>query len=183
MASSAAASRYARALVDSVLARGAALAPRHVIGQLRSFEEALSTASELRHILLSPAVPPARKRAVVGRIGETLGLDRLVRNFLYVVIDHRRIGLLGEIRAAFEALLDERQGVVRAGIVSARDLAEPERQAIEAQLTRLSGKRVRPEYAIDGELIGGVTARIGSTMYDGSVRGRLESLRRKMTAE
>ena len=179
----AAASRYARALVDAAAAQAAALEPRQVIEQLRSFEDALASASELRHILLSPAVPPARKRAVVGRIGETLGLARLVRNFLYVVIDHRRIELLPEIRTAFESLLDERQGVVRADIHSAGPLAGAEQEAIAAQLSRLSGKRVRAEFSTDGSLIGGVTARIGSTVYDGSVRGQLQALHRKMIAE
>jgi F-type H+-transporting ATPase subunit delta len=179
----AAASRYARALVDVATARGAELEPRQVSEQLRDFGDALRSATELRHILLSPAVPPARKRAVVGRIGETLGLARLVRNFLYVVIDHRRIELLDQIRAAFEALLDERLGVVRADVFSAGELADAEQKSIAAQLTRLSGKRVRAGFAIDGKLIGGVTAKIGSTIYDGSVRGQLEALRRKMTAE
>jgi F-type H+-transporting ATPase subunit delta len=120
---------------------------------------------------------------VVGRIGETLGLARLVQNFLYVVVNHRRIELLDQIRAAFEALVDERLGVVRADVFSAGELAGDQQKAIAAQLTRLSGKRVRAEFAIDGRLIGGVTARIGSTIYDGSVRGQLEALRRKMTAE
>lgn len=183
MASSAAASRYARALVDLAAAPAAGLEPRRVMEQLAAFEGALSTSADLRNILLSPAVPPVRKRAVVGRIGQMLGLSRLVRNFLYVVIDRRRIGLLGDIRIAFEALLNERLGVVRADIVSARPLAEADRQSIAAQLTRLSGKQVRPEFAVDGGLIGGVTARIGSTMYDGSVRGQLESLRQRMAAE
>lgn len=181
--SSAAASRYAKALVDVATAPGAKIEPRQMIAQLRDFEAALSSATELRHILLSPAVPPARKRAVVGRIGETLGIARLVRNFLYVVIDHRRIELVGDICDAFESLLDERLGVVRADVAAAGALTDEEQQAIAAQLARLSGKRVRAQFAIDGALIGGVTARIGSTIYDGSVRGRLQELGRRMTAE
>lgn len=178
----AAASRYAKALVDLATAPGAAVGPRQVVDQLRAFEAALASSVELRLVLLSPAVPPARKRAVVGRIGETLGLARLVRNFLFVVIDHRRIEHVGEIRAAFETVLDERLGVVRADVASAVPLTQAEQQAVAAQLTRLSGKRVRAEFAVDGALIGGVTAKVGSTIYDGSVRGQLETLRRKLTA-
>ena len=177
------ASRYARALVDIATAKDAGLDPRQVTEQLSAFDATLKSSAELRGVLLSPAVAPARKRAVVGRVGEALGLARLVRNFLYVVIDHRRIEILGEIRAAFEALLDERLGVVRADVVSASPLADAEQEAIAAQLSRLAGKRVRAEYSTDGGLIGGVTAKIGSTIYDGSVRGQLQALRRKMTAE
>jgi F-type H+-transporting ATPase subunit delta len=177
------ASRYARALVDLATAPGAAVDPRQMAAQMAAFDEALASSAELRNILLSPAVAPARKRAVVGRIAEKLGLTQLVRNFLYVVIDRRRIGMLDEIRAAFETALDERLGVVRADVTSAAPLSGAEQQAIAAQLARLSGKRVRAQYAVDGALIGGAAARIGSTIYDGSVRGQLLALRRKMTAE
>jgi F-type H+-transporting ATPase subunit delta len=177
------ASRYARALVDVATAQDAAVDPRQVAEQLNAFDATLRSSGDLRNILLSPAVAPARKRAVVGRLGETLGMARLVRNFLFVVIDHRRIEMLDEIRAAFETALDERMGVVRADVASAAPMTDAEEQAIAAQLARLSGKRVRPEFAVDGNLIGGVTARIGSTIYDGSVRGQLQALRRKMTAE
>lgn len=178
----AAAARYARALADIATAPGAEADPRGVAEELSAFEAALASSADLRNILLSPAVAPARKRAVVGRIGASLALSRLVRNFLFVVIDHRRIEMLGQIRAAYEAALDERLGVARADITSAAGLTEAERQAIAAQLGRLSGRRIRPEFAVDAALIGGVSAKIGSTIYDGSVRGRLQALRRKMTA-
>ena len=177
------ASRYARALVDAATARGAELEPRQVSEQLRDFADALRSATELHHILLSPAVPPARKRAVVGRIGKTLGLARLVQNFLYVVIDHRRIEILDQIRAAFETLLDERLGVVRADVFSAGRTGGRRAEGHRGATDQVERQAVRAEFAIDGALIGGVTARIGSTIYDGSVRGQLETLRRKMTAE
>jgi F-type H+-transporting ATPase subunit delta len=178
----AAASRYAKALVDLATAPGAAVSPRQVSDQLCAFEAALASSVELRRILLSPAVPPVRKRAVVGRLGQALGLAALVRNFLYVVIDHRRVARIGEIRAAFDTLLDERLGLVRADVASAVPLTETEQQAVAAQLTRLSGRRVRAEFAVDAALIGGVKAQVGSTVYDGSVRGQLETLRRKLAA-
>jgi F-type H+-transporting ATPase subunit delta len=107
-------------------------------------------------------------------------MARLVRNFLYVVIDHRRTPLLGEIRDAFQAVVDERLGVRRAEVVSARELDDLERERVSAQLSRLTGKRVLCRFALDTRLIGGLTARIGSTIYDGSVRGQLEVLRRRL---
>ncbi len=177
------ASRYARALVDLATAKGAVVDAHQMAAQLDAFDATLASSAELHNILLSPAVAAARKRAVVNRVGTQLGLAALVRNFLYVVIDHRRIGMLGEIRAAFETALDERLGLVRADVTSAAPLSAAEQQAIAAQLARLSGKRVRAQFAVDGALIGGAAARVGSTVYDGSVRGQLQALRRKMTAK
>jgi len=98
-----------------------------------------------------------------------------------VAADRGRIGQLSEIREAFETLLDQRLGFMRAEVTSAQTLDASQRERLEAQLTRISGKSIRPFYAVDAALVGGVIARIGSTVYDGSVRGQLESLRRKLT--
>jgi len=140
----------------------------------------LSASSDLPAVLLSPAVPPARKRAVVSRLAAQLGVSTLVQNFLFVVIDRRRIAMLKDIRQAFETLLDERVGVVRADVSSARELASAQREKIRQQLARATGKQVRCEFAVDGDLVGGVVVRVGSTIYDGSVRGQLEALRQRL---
>ncbi|HXG33663.1 MAG TPA: ATP synthase F1 subunit delta [Bryobacteraceae bacterium] len=174
------ASRYARALADLVFDPSKGLDPQTAAAQLDLFQEVLGASPELRIALLSPAVAPARKRAVVARLAEQLGMARLIRNFLYVLIDHRRTPLLGEIRDAFQAVVDERQGIRRADVVSARELGDSERKLVSDQLSRLTGKRVLCRFALDAGLIGGLTARIGSTIYDGSVRGQLEVLRRRL---
>jgi F-type H+-transporting ATPase subunit delta len=176
------ASRYANALVDAVQSASPPADPRQAASELKSFEEIVNGASELRNILLSPAVSSARKRAVVARFAETLPLSRLTRNFIYVLIDHRRIPMLGEIREAFELIVDERLGLVRAEVKSAAQLADPQRNALQAELSRLTGKQVKCNYSVDPELLGGVTARIGSTIYDGSVRAQLNSLRQRLVA-
>jgi F-type H+-transporting ATPase subunit delta len=105
----------------------------------------------------------------------------LVRNFLYVVIDRRRTALFPEIRQAFRALLDERTGTIEAGVATARDLDEDERARVAGRLGRVTGKKVRCRFKVDQGLIGGMLARIGSTIYDGSVRGQLSALRRRLT--
>jgi F-type H+-transporting ATPase subunit delta len=128
-------------------------------------------------------VPGSRKKAVVGRIADLLKLSRITRNFLFVLVDHRRIGILSEIIRSFEETVDERLGFARAEIHSARELTERQRATVVPQLERLTGKRVRPHFAVDETLIGGVVARIGSTVYDGSVRGQLASLERRLAAE
>jgi F-type H+-transporting ATPase subunit delta len=180
---SALATRYASALADVVTTGASAMPPQDAAGQLRSFEAALQLSLELRSALITPAVPLARKRAVVGRVAEILNLSRIARNFLMVLVDHRRIAALPKIIQRFEEVIDERLGFARAEVVSARDLTEPQRTALSAELERLSGKRVRMQFAVDGSLIGGVIARIGSTVYDGSVRGQLEALEQRLTAD
>jgi F-type H+-transporting ATPase subunit delta len=159
----------------------AGLTPQQAVDQLRAFDEAFQSSAELRNVLLSPAVPMARKRALLTRLSREMRFSLPVRNFLCVVADHYRMGLLGEIRAALEQIVDERSGVVRAGVTSARELDGSQRASLEAQLARLAGKRVRAEYSVDDALIGGVIARIGSTVYDGSVRGQLDSLRQRLS--
>jgi F-type H+-transporting ATPase subunit delta len=177
------ASRYAKALADIVLDPKSQLTGEQAVEHIRAFEQMLASSEELRNVLLSPAVPPARKRAVVQELTSRLQVSPLLRNFLYVVIDHRRIPILSEIRKAFERYLDENAGIVRAGITSALELNEQQREAVTQKLSQMVGKRVKSEFSVDPDLLGGVVARIGSTIYDGSVRGQLQSLRRKLLAE
>lgn len=177
------ATRYARALADAVLAPGSGLQPASVSAQLQSVDQMLDSNAELKHVMLSPAVASSKKRGVMGQLGAALGLDKKVQNFLYVLIDHRRMGQLSEIREAFEAALDEGMGLVKAGITSAQPLADSDRAALEQRLAALTGKKIRAGYSTDPSLIGGVVARIGSTVYDGSVRGQFEALRRKLVTK
>src|SRR5262245_34324957 len=116
------ASRYARALADAVLDPKNNADARATSGELGAFEHVLAESPELKSALLSPAVPPGRKRAVVSRFAGVLSLSRLVRNFLFLLIDRRRIDLIAEIRQAFETELDARMGIIRADIRSAASL-------------------------------------------------------------
>ena len=144
------------------------------------FADALEASSDLRSVLISPAVAPARKRAVVAQLAKQGGISALVRNFLCVVVDHRRTAMLSEIREAFRALMYERMGMVEADISAARELPAGQRRRVAAGLGRLTGKQVQCRFSVDQSLIGGVVARIGSTIYDGSVQGQLKALRRKL---
>ncbi|HEV3196304.1 MAG TPA: ATP synthase F1 subunit delta [Bryobacteraceae bacterium] len=183
MTLSAVASRYASALADVVTAKGSSLGPEAAVAELRSFESVLRSSPELHNALTTPAVPVGRKRAVVGRLADLLKLSRIARNFLFVLIDRRRITSLSEIIQSFEQIVDERLGFARAEVASARELTEPQRAALNAQLERLTGKRIRMHFSVDESLIGGVVARIGSTVYDGSLRGQLASLENRLRAE
>lgn len=176
------ANRYARALADAVMADGSGLEPQAAIAGLADFAAALKDSSELRTILTSPAVAVGRKRAVVAKLCDAMGAHRLIRNFLFVAVDHGRIASLPEIAAAFQAAVDERQGRVRAEVVSAAPLDEAREASLRAELARMTGKQVRCEFQVNPELIGGLSVRIGSTIYDGSVRGQLDALGAKLSA-
>jgi F-type H+-transporting ATPase subunit delta len=183
MTLSAVATRYAHALADVVTASNSPLRADDAIAQLRAFEAVLRSSPALLNALTTPAVPVARKRAVIGRIGYVLELAQITRNFLYVLVDHRRITSLSPIINSLELVAEERQGFGRADVSSAAELGEDQKTALRSVLEQVSGKRLRARYAVDNGLIGGVVARIGSTVYDGSVRGRLESLRHRMRAD
>jgi F-type H+-transporting ATPase subunit delta len=180
MTLSAVANRYANALADVVTAGASAVPPADAAAELQSFAAALAASAELRNALSTPAVPVSRKRAVIGRIAGILGLSAITRNFLFILVDHRRMAALPEIVRSFEVIVDERLGFARAEVASARELKEAQRSAVTAELERLTGKRLRARFALDAALIGGLVARIGSTVYDGSLRGQLRSLEHRL---
>lgn len=168
--------RYARALAGAAESAD----PLSVMHDLEAFESVLASSRDLHTALQSPAVPPARKRAVVGRLAKALSLSDLARRFLMVLIDHRRTALLGGVREAFESVVDERLGVARVDVVSARELTAAQRSAVAAEVGRVTGKQARAQFSIREDLIGGVVARVGSTVFNGSVRCQLEALKRRL---
>ena len=177
------ASRYARALADVVLAPASRVQPDRIVEDLRSFEQTLAGAPELTNALESPAVKRPKKRSIIGRIGESLGLSPIARNFLLVLADHRRINDLSEAIVAFERIVDERLGRLQVDVASATQLADAQQAALIRQLEGATGKKVSLNVKVDDSLVGGMIVRLGSTVYDGSVRGRLDSLARQLQAE
>ncbi len=172
------ASRYARALVDVVVSTN--IDGAQVLGELRSVEQLIAGAEELRIALASPAVSPSKKHAVMKRLLDEMRLTQTTHNFVYVVIEHRRAHEFSSIVDAYEQLLDERMGLVAADVRSAQALTDSQRQAIETQVSRLAGKKAKLKFSTDPALIGGVVARVGSTVYDGSVRGQLDRLKARL---
>jgi F-type H+-transporting ATPase subunit delta len=174
--------RYARALAHAVTSPTSELDPKQALNELRTFSTMVRESKELRNVLLSPAVSNTKKRNVIGRFADSLPLSRLVRNFLYVIVDRRRTNLLDDMTDAFETALDERLGIIRADVKSAAPLSGRQQSDLQQELSRVSGKQVRCDFSIDLALIGGVVARIGSTVYDGSVRSQLETMRERLVA-
>ncbi len=177
------ANQYAKALLEVVDKPGSKVAPESVLEQLETFESALAESREFRVALLSPAVSSVQKSKVLARVGGILGLSPVVGNFLNVVTSHRRIPLLSQIRVQFRAHLDDQLGIVRARIAAARELGAAQRSSLESSLASSVKGSLRCSYSVDGALLGGVTVQIGSKVLDGSVRGQLDSLRRRLVAE
>jgi F-type H+-transporting ATPase subunit delta len=176
-------SRYAHALVDALADPKANLDAYAALRDLGEFVDAIRGSRDLDMVLLSPSVPPKRKRFVVRKLAERMKIGRLVINFLLVLIDHRRIALLKEIAPLASLFLDERLGFLRADVAAAAPLSDDERRRIAEMLQQITGKTIRVEMEIAPDLIGGVIARVGSKVYDGSVRGQLRTLGARLAAE
>jgi F-type H+-transporting ATPase subunit delta len=173
------ASRYARALVEVILEQkiDAELARQ----QLKSVVEAVHESDELRKVWESPAILPEQKRAVLDAIARQIELVKPIRNFIAVLIDHRRIGMLDDMLRQFESELDAQMGFTEVEVSSARPLSPEEKRQLESRVETVTGKKVRTRYVTAPELLGGVMVRAGSTIYDGSVRGQLEKMRQELS--
>lgn len=174
------ASIYARAFADVVLDDH--LNADRSVGELRTIASLLEQSVDLRRVWENPAVPAEQKRAVLDVIVERDGISKQVRNLVAVIIDHRRIHFLEHIITQLEKELDARLGVAEARIFSSRDLSDAEKREFETQVQKLTGKKVRAQYDKDASLLGGAVVRIGSTIYDGSVKGQLQRLKEAISS-
>jgi F-type H+-transporting ATPase subunit delta len=172
--------QYANALADIALEQGAA---EPAGKQLNGFGAAYQESAELRTFLASPAVSVEAKHEVLEKTAKRLGASKIIRNFLFVIADHRRTQLIPEIIAAFQQVLRQRQGVAEAEISSVVELNAAQKKELAATLARLTGKKIEPKYSLDPALLGGAVVRIGDTIYDGSLRSRLNEMRARLAAE
>ncbi len=175
------ASTYARAFADVIL--GAHLDVNRALSELRAVNSLLNESSELRRVWENPAIPAEQKRRVLDAIAQRDGISKQARNLVAVLIDHRRVHFLEPIIRQLEKELDARLGFAEADITSARQLGDPEKREFEAQVGRLTGKKVRARYDLDASLLGGAVVRIGSTIYDGSVKGQLEKMKEAISGD
>ena len=174
------ANTYARAFADVVLS--ARLDAARSIAGLRRITSLLGESVELRRVWENPAVPAEQKRRLLDAIVQREGIDKPVRNLVAVLIDHRRVPFLARIVEQLEKELDARMGFAEAQISSARELSDTEKRGLEAQVEKTTGKKVRAQYGLDASLLGGAVVRVGSTIYDGSVKGQLERIKEAISA-
>lgn len=173
--------RYARALDEVVTEKQ--LNRDDVQRQLRDFQATYAESAPLREVMENPSIPQEQKVRVLDSMAARLGMNGTVRNFVSVVISHERLHELNEIVEAYLELADRDSGVAEAEVTSARPLNEGDRRAMETSISQLAGtSRVRATYREDAALLGGAIVKVGSTVYDGSVRGQLEQMKRRMTA-
>jgi len=172
--------RYATAFLDVVTAAG--LDTAAIEGQWRDFLATWEASSELREFFANPAIPSVQKVAVLDKMNAKLAMQKELRNLLAVLIDHGRIAQVAEVAEAYRALQQQRMGIHPIEVISARPLDASERTALENEAARLAGGRIEASYREDASMIGGAVVRIGSTVYDGSLRGRLERLKEALVS-
>ena len=172
--------QYANALADVALEQGA---EEPVLKQLSDFAAAYAESAELRNFLATPALTIKEKHAFTEKISARLGASKIVRNFLFLVIDHRRTHMIPELAEAFQSVIRERQGVAEAQVTSASELTAAQKKILSQSLERKTGKKIEAKYAVDKALLGGAVVRIGDTVFDGSLRHRLNEMRIKLAAE
>jgi F-type H+-transporting ATPase subunit delta len=171
---------YARAFADVVMSTKAD--PARMLEELRTMVALLAESDQLRRVMENPSIPGEQKRAVLDAVIKKLGASRPVRNFVAVITDHRRLPLFSDIVKQVEQELNERLGFAEAQVTSARPLGDPEKQLLEAEIAKLTGKKVRARYQQDPSLLGGAVVQVDSTIYDGSVNGQLERIREQLVS-
>jgi F-type H+-transporting ATPase subunit delta len=150
--------------------------------QLRDFSETFSGSHELREVLMNPSIVNEQKLKVLDAIAGRIGMLPQVRNFLAVIMDHQRLLELNEILTEYHTISDEQAGTAEAEITSAHPLNDQDRAELEAQVARVAGGKVRATYRQDASLLGGAVVRIGSTVYDGSLRGQFQQLKQRLVS-
>ena len=175
------AARYARAFADVVLE--ASLNPEEMQRQLTDFSSTFAGSRELRELLLNPSISAQKRVAILDAVNGRIGCGPQVRNFLAVLIRHERLGALNEVLEEYRLEMNRRLAISDAEVVTARPLEDQERAEMEVQVAALAGTRVVASFRQDKALIGGAIVRIGSTIYDGSVRGRLERLKEQLVSK
>jgi F-type H+-transporting ATPase subunit delta len=148
--------------------------------QLADFSGTLAGSRELREVLMNPSIANEQKMKVLDAIAGRIGMFPQVRNFIAVIMDHQRLDELDEILTEYHAVADEQSSTADAEITSAHPLNDQDRAELEAQVAKLAGGRVRATYREDATLLGGAVVKIGSTVYDGSIRAQLRQLKQKL---
>jgi F-type H+-transporting ATPase subunit delta len=171
---------YARAFVDVVIDRK--LGAAKILAEVQSVADLVASSRDLKEVWETPSIPPDQKRRLLDAITAKAKISREVRNFIALLIDKRRINFLAAIVKQLEQDLNQRLGFAVAEVTSSRDLSDQERQTLEFEVEKLTGKKVRANYTRDAAILGGAVVRIGSTIYDGSVKAQLERLREALSS-
>lgn len=171
------ANRYARALADVIVERNET---NEVVKELTGFERMMSEHPQLRDVFASPVIATERKRAVLGELLARIDLRQTSANFLRLLLDKSRLQDLDQMMQALSRELDIRMNIVSADVTTAREISQQEKDALQSRLKTATGKEVRLQFRTDPAIIGGVVARIGSLVYDGSIKNQLAQMKRNL---
>jgi F-type H+-transporting ATPase subunit delta len=172
--------RYAKALVDVALVKNQADAVR---AELHQFAGMLAESRELAEVMTNPAVPGPQKKSLLQVLAERAGFSITTVNFLNVLVDHHRINIFDEIISSVQHEFDQRLGIEAVQVTTAVSLSEDQKERLSEKLREFTQKEVRLQYQTDPGLIGGLVARIGSTVYDGSIREQLSRVRQQLSGD
>lgn len=170
--------RYARALADVIFARGET---QTVFDELTAFRKSVDDCADLREVIVNPTIPQAKKEALLAALTTRMKLGQITVNFLNLLLRNQRLAYLDQILAALASEIDNRNGVVAAAVTTSKAVGDAERDALRTRLENATGKKVRLTFDTDPELIGGVVTRIGSRIYDGSIRSQLDRFRGQLS--
>lgn len=172
--------RYATALADVLMARGEA---REVQQELTEWERMMQSNVQLSEVFRNPTIPYEQKQKVLAALISRARVRPVTANFLQVLLQNQRLSELSEVNKRLAQVLDERAGVVSADVTTARPVPPATQAALSEKLAKLTGKQVRLSFKTDEDLIGGIVTRIGSTIYDGSVRSQLQRAKESLTGK
>jgi F-type H+-transporting ATPase subunit delta len=165
--------RYASALADVITERGQ---EAQVQEELAAWEQMIMKNGPLLEAFSNPTVPYEQKSKLLNELIARTGVLPTTANFLRILLKNQRLAELPQVNAKLAQVLDERSGVVSAQVVSARPVSESIKALLDEKLAQMTGKKIRLSFDTDESLLGGIVTRIGSTIYDGSVRNQLRRL-------
>jgi F-type H+-transporting ATPase subunit delta len=178
MTSRTAATRYARALLDVAIKEKGDL--QAIEAQLAQFVDLFKQYPALEKVMLNPAVPVPRKRAAIAELTQRAKLTPVLAKLIALLADRDRLVLLPDLLSAYRERLLDHLHVIRADVTTAVALPADRAKAVEQSLARMTGRTVTVTTRVDPAIIGGVVARIGSTVYDGSIARQLQRMKEKL---
>jgi F-type H+-transporting ATPase subunit delta len=170
--------RYAKAIFDIGSQQGGL---EKMGADLRTLAKAMHDSAELQSLLGNPAIKKADRRKIIDALLQRIGVVTVTRNTVYLLLDGERLGSLPAISRELDAMIEAKAGRVAAEVVSAKPLDPSQLSQITATLEKLSGKKVSVTTRQDADLLGGVVAKVGDTVYDGSLRTQLRNLRDELS--
>lgn len=180
MSSQSVSRRYGVALADVLSGSGQ---ERTIQEELNSWEQMIRSNPELREALANPTVPYEQKRAVLNELIAKTKVSPITANFLQILLKNQRLTALGEINTRLATVLDDRAGAVAAHITTANPVNDETKRVLTEKLSGFTGKSVRLSFDVDDSLIGGIVTRVGSTVYDGSIRTQLDQMEKTLAGQ